>query len=170
MLGKLDINNPGNIRQSSDYFLGEIVPSSDAEFKQFSSMAYGYRAMFKILDTYRNLYGLETIEQIITRYAPPSENDTTAYINAVSAAIQVPPTSPLAYDEQTTSALVYAMSRHENGVEPNLDEITQGLELAGTIEMIKTAGGISLGVLAFGAYILYINRKKLKRKWIAHTK
>ena len=37
-------NNPGNIRKNSDVFQGEKT-SSDREFKQFKSMAYGYRAL-----------------------------------------------------------------------------------------------------------------------------
>ena len=48
-------NNPGNIRKNSDVFQGEKT-SSDREFKQFKSMAYGYRAIFKILLNYgRNM-------------------------------------------------------------------------------------------------------------------
>ena len=42
-------NNPGNIRINDDLFQGEIRPSKDKSFKQFTTMAYGYRAMFKIL-------------------------------------------------------------------------------------------------------------------------
>ena len=37
-------NNPGNIRNSSTVWVGEITPSKDKSFKQFKSMAYGYRA------------------------------------------------------------------------------------------------------------------------------
>ena len=40
-------NNPGNIRRDRDKWQGEIVPSQDQSFKQFSSMAYGYRALIK---------------------------------------------------------------------------------------------------------------------------
>ncbi|MBX9055585.1 structural protein P5, partial [Parabacteroides merdae] len=42
-------NNPGNIRINGDLFQGEVRPSKDKSFKQFTTMAYGYRAMFKIL-------------------------------------------------------------------------------------------------------------------------
>ena len=45
-------NNPLNIRRNGDHFQGEVVPGSDREFKQFTSMAYGYRAAFVILGTY----------------------------------------------------------------------------------------------------------------------
>ena len=51
-------NNPGNIRRNSDVFQGEKT-SSDKEFKQFKSMAYGYRAIFKILSNYYRNYKLD---------------------------------------------------------------------------------------------------------------
>ena len=62
-------NNPGNIRRNSDVFQGEKT-SSDREFKQFKSMAYGYRAIFKILSNYYRNYKLDTIRKMIGRWAP----------------------------------------------------------------------------------------------------
>ena len=44
--------NPGNIRRSATKYLGEVAPSRDAAFKQFETMAWGYRAMFVLLDSY----------------------------------------------------------------------------------------------------------------------
>ena len=44
--------NPGNIRRSGGHYKGEVVPSGDSEFKQFETMAWGYRAMFVLLDGY----------------------------------------------------------------------------------------------------------------------
>jgi len=159
MLGNLNINNPGNIRISNDRFLGEIVPSSNAEFKQFSTMAYGYRAMFKIINTYRKLYGLSTISDILYRYAPPSENDTTAYINFVSQKIQIAPTQPLSYDQNTLTNLVYAMSWHENGIQPNITEVENGLQLAEIIDFVTV--GVSVGgLIILGAIAWVVFRQK----------
>ena len=62
-------NNPGNIRRNSDVFQGEKT-SSDREFKQFKSMTYGYRAIFKILSNYYRNYKLDTILKMIERWAP----------------------------------------------------------------------------------------------------
>ena len=45
--------NPGNIRRSGVRYKGEVRPSTDPAFKQFGSMALGYRAIFVLLDTYR---------------------------------------------------------------------------------------------------------------------
>lgn len=76
-------NNPGNIRKSAQRFQGELRPSTDTAFKQFSLMDYGYRALIKILQTYQQRYDLRTVRQMITRWAPSNENDTQAYIRAV---------------------------------------------------------------------------------------
>ena len=62
--------NPGNIRRSKIRYKGERHPSTDAAFKQFESMEWGYRAMFVLLDTYRVRYGLNTLREMISRYAP----------------------------------------------------------------------------------------------------
>ena len=49
-------------------------------------MAYGYRAIFKILFNYYRNYKLDTIRKMITRWAPPEDNNhTEAYIKTVSA-------------------------------------------------------------------------------------
>ena len=40
----LRLNNPGNIRISTTKWQGEIIPSADKSFKQFASLAHGYRS------------------------------------------------------------------------------------------------------------------------------
>ena len=87
-------NNPGNIKRNSDVFQGEKT-SSDKEFKQFKSMAYGYRAIFKILSNYYRNYKLDTIRKIIGRWAPENENNTNAYIKAVSDYAGIPADDPI---------------------------------------------------------------------------
>lgn len=123
-------NNPGNIRKNGIVYQGEIVPSKDEAFKQFSSMAYGYRAMFTVLHTYARKYGINTIAKMIERYAPATENHTQAYIEAVSEWSGVPATSHLT----TTNAevmipIVAAMSKVENGVPAEYREVEQGWKL-----------------------------------------
>lgn len=123
-------NNPGNIRKGNVVYQGEIVPSKDDAFRQFTTMAYGYRAMFVLLHTYQRKYGLNTIASIISRYAPSVENYTEVYINAVAEASGVPATSHIT----TTNAdvmvpIVVAMSKVENGVPAELSEVEAGWEL-----------------------------------------
>lgn len=162
MLGNLSINNPCNIRNSSDRFIGEVVPSSNLQFKEFSKMTYGYRAYFKIINTYKNKYGLSTISGIITRFAPPSENDTQAYISFVADSLKVSPNSQLTFDSNTLVNLGYAMSYYENGIEPNILEVQQGLELASVIDIVK---GVSFGgLLVLSAIVTVVFFSKREKK------
>lgn len=123
-------NNPGNIRINGDKFQGEVIPSQDKEFKQFESMAYGYRAIFKILRNYQVNYKLNTIRQMISRWAPENENNTIAYIKAVSSYSGIP------YDDQVNTKdreqmirIVSAMSRVENGVDADMNDVISGWNL-----------------------------------------
>lgn len=124
-------NNPGNIRQNSDNFLGEIKPSTDPAFKQFESIEYGYRAIFVTLNTYQKKYGLSTIRTMISRWAPPKDNnDTEAYIRAVSAESGVPENSRItSTNKDVMVPIVAAMSRVENGVTANITEVQRGWDL-----------------------------------------
>ena len=123
-------NYPGNIRINGDLFEGEIIPSKDKSFKQFRTMPYGYRAMFKILRNYINNYKLDTIRKIITRWAPPSENATEAYIKAVSDYSGIGSDEPVSADDRVAMiAIVSGMSRVENGVPAVMSDVTAGLDL-----------------------------------------
>lgn len=159
MLGKLNINNPGNIRINDDKFVGEIVPSSDAAFKEFESMVHGYRAMFKVLETYRNK-GFNTIADIISRWAPAFENDTQGYINFVAGNMKVPEYALLDMDnEDTMTKLVSNMAMMENGTFANYNDVKQGWNMAhnitGEIKAIvttsagKTSMYVGVGIVTF---------------------
>lgn len=74
-------NNPFNIRYSKhNKWFGQIKPKDG--FCQFESLYYGIRACIIIMTVYINK-GFDTVEKIIKRFAPPSENDTTNYIKSV---------------------------------------------------------------------------------------
>ena len=45
-------NNPLNIRRSADRWEGASQEQTDNSFVQFKSLAYGYRAAWKILQSY----------------------------------------------------------------------------------------------------------------------
>lgn len=122
-------NNPGNIRRNSDVFQGEKT-SSDKEFKQFKTMAYGYRAVFKILSNYSRNYHLKTIRQMIGRWAPENENNTDAYIKAVSDYAGIPADDPIDItDREQMIRIVAGMSRVENGREADMSEVIVGWNL-----------------------------------------
>lgn len=81
-------NNPLNIRHSADRWQGAKTKQTDPSFVQFESMAYGYRAAWKVLDTYWKRFEQEqrayNVRNIIARWAPPDENDTESYIRTVT--------------------------------------------------------------------------------------
>lgn len=126
----LDNRNPGNIRRSKVRYRGEVRPSRDPDFKQFESLAWGYRAIFVLLDTYRIRYGLSTIRGMISRWAPPSENHTEVYIRAVAADTGLDPDQKLdTHDPQTMIPLAAAISRVENGTAADLRDVEAGWKL-----------------------------------------
>lgn len=128
----LRVNNPGNIEISKggNPWLGEIIPSADSRFAQFKSMAYGYRAMFKLLDNYNKNYGLNTVASMINRWAPSEENYTTAYIDFVCDRMGISPTAQIdTEDRDTMVAMVSAMSRIEQGVEADPFDVNDGWNL-----------------------------------------
>jgi len=128
-------NNPGNIRKSSEAWQGLAADQSDPAFFRFVAMPYGIRAMAKILRKYQTSYGLDTVQGIISRWAPPTENDTDAYQRAVASRIGTTTTARLALDDpDTLFTLVRAIIAHENGAVAALlvsdDAVRQGIALA----------------------------------------
>ena len=78
-------NNPLNIRRTANLWQGLSKEQNDPDFFQFESMAWGYRAAFVVLRTYRNRYGINTVERIVRRWAPEKDgNDTEYYIRKVT--------------------------------------------------------------------------------------
>lgn len=73
-------NNPCNIRKNRIIWLGQL--NSNEPFCSFDTLEHGLRAVFKIISSYHKR-GYITISDIISHYAPPSENDTQAYINFI---------------------------------------------------------------------------------------
>ena len=111
-------NNPLNMRHDNDKWQGEVVPSQDGAFKQFETMAWGYRAAFKLLHNYQKNNGCRILSDFINRWAPPSENNTAAYIATVASRAGLSDVSEIdTLKGDTMRAVVSAMSYVENGVE-----------------------------------------------------
>lgn len=72
-------NNPANIRyNSANIWLGQIEPKNG--FCQFKDMEYGLRALMFLIRNYIVKHRKRSVSQIINRFAPVSENNTSAYI------------------------------------------------------------------------------------------
>ena len=154
-------HNPGNIRRSQDPWQGLADHQPDKEFFTFKSAVYGIRALGRLLITYQDRYGLQTIGEIITRFAPQQENNTDAYIQSVVIHSGYPSDQKLDMHKfNHLKPLVEAIILQENGQQPYTEaEITKALMLAGveprqkslqktrTVKAGKaaTAGTISLG-------------------------
>ena len=122
--------NPGNIRRGSFLYKGEKAVSSDLEFRQFDSMAWGYRAMFVLLHTYAVKHHCRSLCDFIARYAPPSENNTEAYLRRVAFSTHLSPDEVISTtDCATMTAVVAAMSEVENGVKAVMEDVWQGWQL-----------------------------------------
>jgi hypothetical protein len=136
-------NNPLNIRHSPSRWQGMAVEQTDPSFVQFRSMAYGYRAACKLLQSYWQRFRKEgkpfTVRTIISRWAPPEDNnDTESYIRSVlligglgGQEILFPPDNPLGYGR--LERLLIAMTCVESGIGTNRVDskmILQGYRMA----------------------------------------
>jgi hypothetical protein len=136
-------NNPGNI----DYHdnipwdgLDKTKPS-DGRFCRFISPEYGIRAMARILRNYAKRDGspgvggpgIDTMQEIINRWAPPVENNTSSYVMAVCKAISKGPQEPLNLrDAPLLAGVIEAIIAHENGMQPySRALVVAGIALAG---------------------------------------
>jgi hypothetical protein len=124
-------NNPGNIVRSGVSWVGMSPDQSgDSRFIVFSAPEYGIRAMARVLKNYI-AGGYTTVQQIINRWAPPIENDTSAYVNAVASSMGVYPTAQI--DASFLEPLIAAIIQHENGQQPyDPSLIAYGIQLEAT--------------------------------------
>jgi len=120
-------NNPGNIRAGIDVWKGQVGVDSDG-FVIFDTIINGFRAMYKTLLTYRRKYDLNTIAGIITRWAPPESNNTSAYIAKVSQRLGIKPDAPLNLSDYPT--LMLAIAKQETGRTYNLTDAKTGVSLS----------------------------------------
>ena len=120
-------NNPLNIRHSNDKWRGQLAYQSDPEFVQFMDFEHGFRAAGRILKTYKTKYGLESVSDVISRWAPPNENDTDNYIAYVSDYMDKPEFEELSEGEWPK--LLQAMAIMETGQTFEMTTIQNGLNL-----------------------------------------
>ncbi len=124
-------NNPGNIdfnpRNQWQGQLGIELNVIKPRFARFDCPENGIRALAKLLLNYRGKDGLpgkgkpgiDTIHEIIHRWAPGHENNTEAYVNAVSQDTGFKADQPLVLqDSRVLLPLVHSIIHHENGFNP----------------------------------------------------
>ena len=114
-------NNAGNIRLGSDW-QGMKEVQTDKSFVQFVEPVYGIRAINRILRTYQNVYGINTVRGVINKWAPPNENDTESYVLSVALRMGVG-TDQIIILSDYAEPLTKAIIKHENGLQPYSDEL-----------------------------------------------
>lgn len=157
--------NPGNIDRHPDTKWQGASPdqSGDPRFVVFTAPEWGIRALAKTLLTYQNHDGCKTIRQIVSRWAPPGENNTGAYIAAVAAGCGVAPDDVIDADTVAVMLpLAKAIIVHENGENPYPDSvILDGIHRAGIADApakplgasntFKAQAGAAVATVAAGA-------------------
>jgi hypothetical protein len=163
-------NNPGNIERGAKWQglmpAAEMTPDQSAEsrFAVFKSPKWGFRALAITLITYQDKRRaadgsiIDTVEEAISRWAPPSENDTESYVRQVCRLTGFDRRDRLDFHSRADLApLAKAIATHECGGwffdDKDLDA---GLRLAGveeppdSIVKSRTVQVASVGTAATG--------------------
>lgn len=111
-------NNPLNVRETSDKWLGKAA-SDDSGYVRFASPEAGIRAAVKTLQTYKKSHGIDTLLGVVQRWAPASENPLDEYIKNVSEWTGIKPDQKIDLsDKATLQKIIPAMMRQEIGGNP----------------------------------------------------
>jgi hypothetical protein len=121
------LNNPGNVDRTSIAWQGMSSLQDDPRFIRFVAPQWGFRCMARILKgDYRE--GAVSVHELIDRWAPPVENNTSSYVADVAQRIGVDIDDPLNLPAQLLP-LLKAIANHEGGC-PWPDNIVQlGIDL-----------------------------------------
>lgn len=122
-------NNPLNIRIGNSW-KGKVENPTDKTFEQFTQMEYGLRAGFCLLRRYISRYHLNTISDVIKRWAPANENNTENYIKRIYLEVGLSPYEPIRFeDKETMCKIVNAMVFVENGQRVDMGLIERGYDI-----------------------------------------
>lgn len=112
-------NNPLNIRRNpANHWQGTRPTITDKSFEEFTDIIYGFRAAIKIIHNWMKKTRLKSMTpgQIITRWAPPTENVTSSYITTACELAYLRENDRIMFNEKNKLCrLVWAMAVVENG-------------------------------------------------------
>ncbi|PQY43478.1 hypothetical protein [Cronobacter sakazakii] len=160
-------NNPGNLDRGSPW-QGLVNNPAEPRFCTFKAPVWGIRALAVTLITYHDKRrakdgsSIDTIREVIERWAPPHENNTVAYVNEVAKAVGVTPDMVIdLHDYDTLRPLVEAIIRHENGRGPlktlnswyASEVIEEGLRRAGVVKAVKAVKALPVTKETAGATV-----------------
>lgn len=118
-------NNPFNLEDDGvTQWEGLDTPRNDGPYLRFINASYGIRAGGRNVSNYILLDGIApTVAAIISRFAPPSENNTPAYIADVASQLGVGQNTPIQVPGADLFRLAKAIISHENGLNPYSDDM-----------------------------------------------
>jgi len=139
-------NNPGNIEFGS-FARRYGAIGTDGRFAIFPSYQAGRAAKEALLFNSSGYSGM-SISQAINRYAPPSENNTSSYVNSVASAVGVSADTPMSsLSAQQRATMLDAMQRVEGfaiGSTTSADPNSASVQTASAVsESTPVAGGSS---------------------------
>lgn len=112
-------NNIFNIRSGQSW---QGMTGVTKGFCEFQSVDYCIRAWLILMRTYRRKYFLLTPRSIINRFAPPSENDTSHYVDFVCSHMHIDPDFAIVSDS-LYYVLACWMARMETSYQLHLYEV-----------------------------------------------
>lgn len=122
-------NNPGNFKQGPKNHYKGTKGKDSGGFVIFESVEYGYRAMIKLLWALWN-NGHKNLYEIISIYAPASENNVDSYVSFVSKETGLSPRVDFTFDVETVSKIIIAMSKHESAFRPTEKQLSEAWTLS----------------------------------------
>jgi hypothetical protein len=147
-------NNPGDFRTGIAW---QGITGQENGFLTFSDVTYGLRAL--ALDLINNISkeGYDSIRKFITKFAPPSENDTDGYIAFVSRETGIGPDDQLGTDQDTLHSMMRAIMDKELGSSYSAlvgdDLIDQGIAMASGGGLTTLPDAVAIAVTNPAIYV-----------------
>ena len=139
-------NNPGNIRPGAG-FIGET--GQGGGYAEFGSEEEGLRALARLLGTYSDEYGINTLRGLTSRYAPRSDNEASFdnYVSYLGEQLGMDPDEEFdlkSRRDELIPAIVGFEQGRDFGDRYSQGQISRAIEAAGTDdpeEVARILGG-----------------------------
>lgn len=120
-------NNPGNIKASQVAWEGKV--GQNGGFEQFATPEAGVRAAtVNAQHILRNSDG--TLSSLVNQWAPPSENNTPAYLQSIVSKTGIPANQPVNPDDPAVMGKIMPAIFQQEGTHPTPGQVQTGISAA----------------------------------------